>query len=158
MPAEDPDAPRNAVTTASHGFLTRDGAHPSQLVAVARQQLATYSTVDYRNDTVLARDGAVHYAPMVRPWTDDVVVFTDSGTLSNDDTNEFARNGVQVVTELIRRLESGDVGRLLAVELVTGERIERDTGFSGLVAAAAEGAACAETIVHEIATERWANR
>ena len=135
---------------------------------------------------------------------------SDGGTLPDDDTTEFARAGVQVVAEPIRRLESTD-GRLLAVELVTGERIERDagfisdeysepantfaeqlgvtssmndwgqtgleateaggtnipglhvigdarTGFSGLIAAAAEGAACAETIVHEIATERWTNR
>ena len=29
------------------------------------------------------------------------------------------------------------------------------TGFSGVVGAAAEGAACAESIVHEIAAERW---
>lgn len=273
------EAPRNAVTTASHGFLTRDGAHPSELLAVATQQLARYGTVRYRNDVVVTAaatetgfevvlaggevlaadrlvvatgqtdsldrlglagieevygksvypcifcdgfehrgerlalfgcDGTVHYAPMVRLWTDDLVVFTNGGTLPDDDTTEFARAGVQVVTQPIRRLESTD-GKLLAVELVSGERIERDagfisdeysepantfaeqlgatssmndwgqtgleatetggtnipglhvigdarTGFSGLIAAAAEGAACAETIVHEIATERWANR
>ena len=46
------ETPRNAVTTASHGFLTRDGAHPTELLAVAKQQLTKYETVRYVNDTV----------------------------------------------------------------------------------------------------------
>jgi len=44
--------PRNFVTTASHGFLTRDGAHPSELLAVAKDQLRKYPTVDYIADSV----------------------------------------------------------------------------------------------------------
>ena len=144
---------------------------------------------------------------MVRLWTDHLMVFTNGGILSADDARGFERRGVAVHTEPIRRLESRN-GTLLAVELVTGERIERDvgfiseeysdpasdfaeslgvtssandggmsvldaddvgktevaglyvigdarTGFSGLIAAAAEGAACAEAIVHEIAAALW---
>ncbi|UWQ76194.1 NAD(P)/FAD-dependent oxidoreductase [Leisingera sp. M658] len=41
------ESPRNFVTTASHGFLTRDGAHPSELLAVAKEQLHKYPTVNY---------------------------------------------------------------------------------------------------------------
>lgn len=44
--------PRNFVTTASHGFLTRDGVHPSELLAVAKEQLKTYPTVRYMADSV----------------------------------------------------------------------------------------------------------
>lgn len=276
----DAGAPRNAVTTASHGFLTRDGAHPTELLEIAKDQLTAYETVRYVAgsaaaaeatadggfEVVLAdggrlvtdrlviatghtddlgrlalagidavygrsvypcvfcdgfehrgerlalfgREGAIHYAPMVRLWTDDLVVFTNGTTLSPDEHHELERNGVPVRTEPIRELRSDD-GRLVAVELETGERVERDagfisdeysdpatdiaeslgvtsspndwgattldasdvgatnvaglyvigdarTGFSGLVAAAAEGAACAETIVHQIATERWSER
>jgi len=41
------EQPRNAVTTASHGFLTRDGAHPAELLSIAKQQLRKYDTVRY---------------------------------------------------------------------------------------------------------------
>lgn len=53
------EAPRNRVTTASHGFLTRDGAHPTELLAVAKEQLNKYPSVEYRN----ARASAVRSAP-----------------------------------------------------------------------------------------------
>lgn len=270
------ESPRNAITTASHGFLTRDGVHPTELLAVAKQQLGKYDTVHYVNDTVVAttkidagfevalangdrviserlviatghvddleqlglsgvedvygtsvypcmfcdgfehqgerlalfgREGAVMYAPMGRLWTDDLIVFTNGAAVSADDAAALGRNNVVVRTEPIRHLESEN-GTLRAVELETGERIERDagfigdeysrpattfaeslgvtssptdwgttaldiddtgksniaglsvigdarTGFSGLIAAAAEGAACAEVIVHDIASERW---
>ncbi len=42
------ESPRNAVTTASHGLLTRDGEHPLALLAVAKKQLEKYGTVEYR--------------------------------------------------------------------------------------------------------------
>jgi len=45
--------PRNFVTTASHGFLTRDGVHPSELLAVAKEQLKKYKTVQYIAESVL---------------------------------------------------------------------------------------------------------
>ena len=273
------ESPRNAATTASHGFLTRDGAHPTELLEVSKQQLEKYDSVRYVNDSVIsatATDGgfavilkssermvadrliiatgytddlsqlnlagiedvygksvypcifcdgfehrgerlalfgsesAIHYAPMVRLWTDDLVVFTNGADLSPDDQTLLERHNVQVHTAPIRQLESSN-GRLSAVQLSTGERVERDagfisddysspcsafaeslgvtnvvndwgmtvpdttdtgatgiaglhvigdarTGFSGLIAAAAEGTACAETIVHEIASERWSNQ
>lgn len=271
--AEDP---RNAVTTASHGFVTRDGVHPSELLAIAKQQLAPYDTVRYLKDTVVSAvqiddgfeltladsgtlraqrlmiatgytddlgllnlagiesvygksvypcvfcdgfehrgerlalfggESAAHYAPMIRLWTDDLVVFTNGVALDAGAAAELARHDVAVYTQPVRRLDAND-GRLRAVELETGERVERDagfisddysqpattfaqslgvassptdwgtteldvietggtnidglyvagdakTGFSGVLGAAAEGAACAEAIVHEIATERW---
>lgn len=46
------EAPRNFVTTASHGFLTRDGAHPSEILAIAKEQLKKYPSVDYFADQV----------------------------------------------------------------------------------------------------------
>lgn len=270
------ETPRNAVTTASHGFLTRDGAHPTELLATAKQQLKKYSTVRYINDTVtttansddhfhiglaggghlvtdrliiatgyrddlsmlglagienvygqsvypcvfcdgyehrgerlalFGTEGVTHYAPMVRLWTDDLIVFTNGNRLSPAETTELEINQVTVNSEPIERLHS-DRGALTGVELTNGDLIERHagfiaddyslpgntfaesmgvgrsrdewgmntlqaddfgatsvtglyvigdakTGFSGLIAAAAEGAACAEGIVHQIATERW---
>ncbi len=270
------ESPRNAATTASHGFLTRDGAHPIDLLATAKEQLTKYTTVSYLNDTVtgvtktdcgfeialgngdhlaakrliiatgqvddldrlelpgiddvygktvypcifcdgfehrderlavFGREGAVHYAPMVRLWSEDLVVFTNGADLEPGEAATLDANGVTAHTGPIGHLESED-GRLLAVVLASGERIERDAGFisddysrpattfaeqlgiasspndwggisldvdelgrskidglyaigdarigfGGLVASAAEGAACVAEIVHGIAAERW---
>lgn len=41
------EQPRNAVTGASHGFLTRDGVHPTELLAIGKEQLRKYETVRY---------------------------------------------------------------------------------------------------------------
>jgi thioredoxin reductase len=54
------ETPRNAVTRASHGYLTRDGVHPLELLRIAKEQLSPYDTVAYRRDTVagIERSGA----------------------------------------------------------------------------------------------------
>jgi thioredoxin reductase len=41
----DKGEPRNRFAEASHGFLGSDGANPADILAKAREQLATYSTV-----------------------------------------------------------------------------------------------------------------
>jgi thioredoxin reductase len=51
--------PRNQVTTGSHGFLTRDGVHPREILAVGKEQLAKYETVEYVQGTVGAVRGHV---------------------------------------------------------------------------------------------------
>lgn len=47
------EAPRNAATRASHGFLTRDGAHPLELLEIGKRQLERYDTVAYVADRVV---------------------------------------------------------------------------------------------------------
>lgn len=44
------EQPRNLVTTHSHGFLTQDGKHPSEIFAVAKEQLSKYKAVEYRTE------------------------------------------------------------------------------------------------------------
>jgi len=46
------ESPRNRVTKASHGFLTRDGVHPLELLRLAKEQLTPYPSVTYRADRV----------------------------------------------------------------------------------------------------------
>ena len=41
------EKPRNIVTTHSHGFLTQDGKHPSEILGTAKEQLKKYKSVDY---------------------------------------------------------------------------------------------------------------
>ena len=270
------EAPRNAVTMASHGFLSRDGVHPSELLAVAKEQLRKYETVRYiarsaarvgadgvgfaiglsdgttvsANRVVIAsgyvddlarlelpgieevygksvfpcpfcdgyehrderlavfgREGLEHFVPVVRIWSNDLIVFTNGTALEDETTDALEQRGVRVYAEPVTRLVS-ESGALRAVELESGTSIERNTGFiaddfsfpatsfaldlgiatttnewgmvvpdvdatgkskvpgvyvvgdartgfSGLVAAAAEGATCAEAIVHELASQRW---
>jgi thioredoxin reductase len=44
----DTSLPRNRFAAHSHGFFTRDGVPPLELIAEARRQLATYTTVELR--------------------------------------------------------------------------------------------------------------
>jgi thioredoxin reductase len=48
----DDSQPCNRFSHASHGFLTRDGIAPSELVQIGREQLGTYPNVEVRADTV----------------------------------------------------------------------------------------------------------
>jgi thioredoxin reductase len=273
------ETPRNAVTTASHGFLTRDGVHPHELLAVSKEQLRTYASVEYiaglvasvnRSDghfaielsdgrklkarrlvlatgytddlgllklpgieavygktvypcvfcdgfehrgeriAVFSNSGEDFYVPMARMWSDDVTLFTNGTVVDPERKALLERRGVRVVEDVITALKSS-VGALQAVVLASGSSIEQDAGFlsddyahpstrfaehlgvqiisndwgaqvlevepsgatkipglyvvgdarssfSGLLSAAAEGAACIEGIVHHLAAERWASR
>jgi len=54
----DDGAPRNRATKATHGFLTRDGATPTELLDLGRAELARYKTVHVRSGTVTTAEGA----------------------------------------------------------------------------------------------------
>jgi thioredoxin reductase len=44
----DGGEPRNAPAEASHGFFTRDGIHPGEILGIGREQLEPYPSVEYR--------------------------------------------------------------------------------------------------------------
>src|SRR5262245_5258868 len=48
------DLPRNYASRAMHGFLTRDGIQPRELLRIGREQLQPYSTVELREIEVTA--------------------------------------------------------------------------------------------------------
>lgn len=48
----DSGKPRNAASHALHGFLTRDGIPPRELLRIGREQLGSYPTVEFREATV----------------------------------------------------------------------------------------------------------
>ena len=156
---------------------------------------------------VFGGPGVEHFAPVVKVWSTDLVVFTNGQRLSPEANLSLELNNVRVIEEPISRLVSSD-GGLVAVELATGEQVNREAGFiaddcsvpssdfaeslgvtrvkndwgmdvleadavgktnvdgvfvvgdakngfGGLVLSANEGSVCAESIVHEIAQERW---
>jgi thioredoxin reductase len=49
----DAGRPRNAVSHALHGYLTRDGIHPAELRRVGRDELRRYPTVEVRDVEVV---------------------------------------------------------------------------------------------------------
>jgi thioredoxin reductase len=49
----DSGKPRNAASRAVHGFLSRDGMPPTELLAAARSQLAQYETVTVRHEEIV---------------------------------------------------------------------------------------------------------
>lgn len=49
----DDGKPRNAVSHAMHGFLSRDGTAPAELSAIAREQLAAYPSVNINENRVV---------------------------------------------------------------------------------------------------------
>lgn len=49
----DTGRPRNAASRAMHGFLSRDGMAPQEFLAVARDQLRQYDTVELRHAEVV---------------------------------------------------------------------------------------------------------
>lgn len=53
----DTSLPRNRFAAHSHGFFTRDGTPPLELLVEARRQLAPYATVELRNARATAISG-----------------------------------------------------------------------------------------------------
>ncbi len=53
----DTDHPRNAVSLAVHGFLSRDGASPEELRRVGREQSRPYEIVELRSVEVIDATG-----------------------------------------------------------------------------------------------------
>lgn len=45
---------RNTVTTHSHGFFTRDGLHPTEMLTIAKEQLRKYPAVTYLKEKALS--------------------------------------------------------------------------------------------------------
>ncbi len=49
----DENKPRNAVTHASHGFITRDGINPAEFKKLAKEDLSKYSNLTIQNQRVV---------------------------------------------------------------------------------------------------------
>jgi thioredoxin reductase len=54
----DAGRPRNHVSKAVHGFLSRDGTPPAELLRISREQLIRYQTVELRNIEVVDAEQA----------------------------------------------------------------------------------------------------
>ena len=92
------EAPRNAVTGASHGFLTQDGKHPTEILATAKEQLKKYSNVEYIKGVVsdVVRKGDGFYITVENGsalWTERVILATGY----RDHIDEISLPGIEQV-------------------------------------------------------------
>jgi len=188
----DAGSPRNAPATHMHGFLSRDGMPPLELLEVARNEVLRYG-VQLVDDQVVgieagftvrlasagplkarrllvatglrdeipdipglrdrwARDvlhcpychgyevkdkalgvlgwtpQAASYAQIVRQWSDDVVYFAPTGSLTAATRRQLAVRDITVVDGSVRRVLVVDDG-LDGIELDDGRTISRDALF-----------------------------
>lgn len=192
----DSGMPRNSAAARMHGFLSRDGLPPSELLAAGREEVLAYGATIV-NDTVvgIVNDGApgfrvalrggrsvdarrllvatglrdeipdvpglrerwardvlhcpychgfevrdqrigvlggspqaVMYAQIVRQWSDDVVYFTPSGTLTTADRTGLAARAISIVEGAVRRVLVDD-DRLCGIELDEDRTVRRDALF-----------------------------
>ena len=54
----DEGRPRNAVTRATHGFLTRDGISPGEFRRIAKEEISSYPSVTFVGDVAVAITGS----------------------------------------------------------------------------------------------------
>ena len=88
---------RNLVTTHSHGFLTQDGKHPSEIFSIAKKQLEKYPSVLYKKEKALK----------VEKTDEGFLIETDSGSYTSrrvilatghkDNIHELGINGLSEV-------------------------------------------------------------
>ena len=81
---------------------------------------------------VLGTLGIAHRAPLLRLWSDDVVVLTGGEPLSAEDATALTAGGFPVDSRPVAALEPGEDGSLAAVRFADGERLAR----SGVLVAA----------------------
>jgi thioredoxin reductase len=191
----DAGEPRNAPATHMHGFLSRDGMPPGELLAVGRREVKAYGGefIDGRVETVTrdvdgftvaiksvvtvaarrlllamglrdelpnvgglrerwARDvlhcpychgyevrgqalgvlgcspDAVHYAQIVRQWSDDVVLFTAPASLSDEERDQLTARSIGVVEGQVTQVVV-EHDRLTGVALEDGRCVSRNAVF-----------------------------
>ena len=190
----DAGEPRNAPATHMHGFLSRDGMPPAELLAAGRHEVTSYggdfvdgsvAAVDHDDGfritlvdgvsvgarRVLVASGlrdelpdvaglrerwardvlhcpychghevrdqrlgvlgwsaeSVRYAQIVRQWSDDVVLFTPVGTLTDDEREQLTARAVGIVEGHVVQLVVED-DRLRGVRMEDAALVPRDVVF-----------------------------
>jgi len=72
--------------------------------------------------------GSVEHAHLLRQWSDDVILFTHTMSVTDHELATLAARGIAVVDGAVERLVVGD-DRLRAVELADGRTVERAALF-----------------------------
>src|SRR5215210_8821910 len=116
----DAGTPRNAPASHMHGYLSRDGMPPGELLAIGRNEVRSYGGE--------ITPGAVRYALIVGQWTHDVLHFTPPDTLSDADRSQLTARAIGVVEGTIEQLVINN-DTLRGVQLDDGCVVPRDALF-----------------------------
>ncbi|MFJ4901781.1 NAD(P)/FAD-dependent oxidoreductase [Streptomyces sp. NPDC088727] len=87
-----------------------------------------------RNDSgydvvvVGAGPGSVYHSLLLRQWSDDVVLFSHTLDLTDDERERLAARGVRIADGTVKRLVVDD-GRLRGIELAEGRVVPRNAVF-----------------------------
>jgi thioredoxin reductase len=87
-----------------------------------------YEVRDQEIGVIGTSPDAVHYAQLVRQWTDDLVYFAPAGTVNALHRSELVARGIGIVEGEVKRVLVED-DRLCGVEMGDGRRIRRDALF-----------------------------
>ncbi len=91
-----------------------------------------YEVRDQRIVQIVTDPMGLHPSPLLRQLSDRLtVVLHDNVEASHPDLAQLDRAGVRIVAERVRRVVADEDGRLAAVELQGGERIETDAVLIG---------------------------
>jgi hypothetical protein len=94
----DAGEPRNAPAQHMHGFLSRDGFPPAELLRLAREEVR-----DRPHGVIGGTPEALAHAHLVRQWSDDVVLFTHDADLAEGDREALAARAIIVVDGPVAR-------------------------------------------------------
>jgi thioredoxin reductase len=87
-----------------------------------------YEVRDQQLGVLGSSRAAVHYAQIVRQWSDDVVYFAQTSTLTAVERSQLAARGIGIVEGSVQRVLVED-DRLCGVHLGDGRTIRRDALF-----------------------------
>jgi thioredoxin reductase len=133
----DAGAPRNAPATHMHGYLSRDGVPPAELLAAGRHEVRSYGGPYCHGHEVRDRQlgvlggtpGAVRYTHVVRQWTHDLVYFTLPDILTATERTQLLARAIGVVEGTIEQLVIDDADQLRGVQMRDGRVVPRDALF-----------------------------
>lgn len=130
----DAGEPRNAPSAHLHGFLSRDGMAPAELLTAARREVLGHG-YEVRDSAlgVIGGDNrpfTLHQAQLIRQWSDDVVFFPHRIDLETHERKRLIARGVQIVDGDVARIVLDETG-VRGVELAGGRIVARTALFVG---------------------------
>jgi len=89
----DNNRPRNAVTHASHGFITREGVTPTEFRRIALEEVNSYPYV-----VVSEYPNLFHMAKLLHNWSKNLVVCTNGkASLSDEHKKQLQSKDIVVI-------------------------------------------------------------
>jgi thioredoxin reductase len=93
-----------------------------------------YEVANQRLGLLYSSPMSLHVAPLIRDWSDRLTLFTDGNPIPDDDRHKLAQRGIALVEGKVAELAHTN-GKISAVVLADGARVELDTLFAHTISA-----------------------